>query len=75
MATKPSGQAALLGSLSLWFKRPVLQKLIAPIHMPVLPAGKVWAQCDEVKKGPLDNKTALFRRLAAAMVAIKVRRV
>ncbi|GLI71614.1 hypothetical protein VaNZ11_016879 [Volvox africanus] len=33
--------------------------------------GLVWGGCDELARGPLDNKTCLFRQLAEVMQAIK----
>ncbi|GIL50404.1 hypothetical protein Vafri_6619, partial [Volvox africanus] len=33
--------------------------------------GLVWGGCDELARGPLDNKTCLFRHLADVMQAIK----
>jgi hypothetical protein len=43
-------------------------------HMYPLPpasAGQVWGACDELTRGPLDNRASLFRQLADVMSGIK----
>ena len=33
--------------------------------------GRVWDTCDEIAKGPADDKTALFKRLAQSLKAVQ----